>query len=271
MIQRLRELYAYRELIYNLVVRNLKVRYRNSLLGFVWAWGNPLLMTLVFTTVFKVLLQSQIHKFPLFILTAYLVWSFATSAITDGVGSVVQNSSLVKKIYFPREILPMSVVLSGAANFLLALPLVFILMLIYQVPLLPGLLVYVPVVFVSQIALLLGIVLVLSALNVFFRDTQVISNVLLTAWFFLTPVFYPTTALPANWNGIDLHRWMYILNPLASIIESYRNVLYGSVDGGPPGPPDIAFLARTLATSLLVMVVGYVIFARYSRQFAEEL
>lgn len=265
-IANLQFVYRYRELLRNLTTRDLKVRYRNSVLGFLWAWGNPIMMTLVFTVVFQVLAPNSIKNYPLFILIGWLTWGFTTSGINDGIGSIVSNSNLVKKVWFPRIVLPASAVLANAANFLLALPLVIVLIVLYQVPVDPLVLVtYFPVVFVSQLALVMGISFLLSAANVYYRDTGVIIGVFLTAWFFLTPVFYSVPQLTEN------SRLVYYLNPMASIIEGYRNIFYGSTNGAPPGPPDVGFLLRTLGTALVFLVVGYIYFTRVSNRFGEEL
>ncbi|HZQ08685.1 MAG TPA: ABC transporter permease [Anaerolineae bacterium] len=264
--ENLQTVFRYRELVRNLTLRDLKVRYRNSLLGFLWAWGNPIMMTLVFTLVFQVIAPNAIANYPLFILIGWLVWGFTTASITDGIGSIVGNSTLVKKIWFPRQVLPASAVLANAVNFLLALPLVAALIVFYHIEIQPALLLYFPIIFICQLALVMGIAFFLSAANVYFRDTGVITGVLLTAWFFLSPVFYSVPQLTTNYS-----RLVYYLNPMASIIEAYRNILYGSTDGAPPGPPDIGFLLRTLITALLVLVLGYIFFLRASRRFGEEL
>jgi lipopolysaccharide transport system permease protein len=235
-------------------------------LGFLWAWGNPVMMTVVFTLVFQVVAPSSIQNYPLFIMIGWLVWGFTSSGITDGISSIVHNSSLVKKVWFPRIVLPTSSVFSNALNFLLALPLVAFLILYYRVPIEPLLLLYFPIIFLAQLALILGISFFLSAANVYYRDTGVIAAVLLTAWFFLTPVFYSVPQLTES-NG----RWVYYLNPMASIIEAYRNILYGSTNGAPPGPPDLAFLGRTLITAFVILIAGYIFFVRASRKFGEEL
>ncbi len=271
MLQHLKDIYRYRELVRNLVTRDLKVRYRNSILGFLWAWGNPILMTLVFTMVFSVLRHTTISRFPLFIMIAWLVWSFTQGAITEGLGTVVGNSNLIKKVYFPRETLPMSSVMANAANFLFALPLVAALIVYYQVQVRPSVVVYFCIIFIAQVSLIMGITFFLSAINVLYRDTGVITSVLMTAWFFLTPVFYPVRDLTGVWNGIDLGRVAYALNPMASIIEAYRNILYGTIEGGEPSRPDFEFLLRTVVTSLVILVIGYLVFTRLSRRFGEEL
>ena len=252
----------YRELVRNLTLRDLKVRYRNSLFGFLWAWGNPIMMTAVFTLVFQVVAPNSINDYPLFIMIGWLAWGFTVSGINDGIGSIVHNSTLVKKVWFPRIVLPASAVFANALNFLLALPLVVVLVLYYRIEIQPLLLLYFPIIFLAQLMLVMGLAFFLSAANVYYRDTSVITGVVLTAWFFLTPVFYSVPQLTGE-NG----KVLYYLNPMASIIEAYRNILYGSTNGAPPGPPDVAFLGRTLLTSLVVLVLGFAFFVRLSRKF----
>ncbi len=258
--------FRYRELVRNLTLRDLKVRYRNSLFGFLWAWGNPIMMTAVFTLVFQVVAPNSINDYPLFIMIGWLAWGFTTSGINDGIGSIVHNSTLVKKVWFPRIVLPASAVFANALNFLLALPLIVVLVLYYRIEIQPLLLLYFPIIFLAQLMLVMGLAFFLSAANVYYRDTSVITGVVLTAWFFLTPVFYSVPQLTGE-NG----KVLYYLNPMASIIEAYRNILYGSPNGAPPGPPDLAFLGRTLLTSFVVLVLGFIFFVRLSRKFGEEL
>lgn len=269
MLADLTNILQYRELLRNLTIRDLKVRYRNSMLGFLWTWGNPIMMMLVFTIVFQIIARSAIESianYPLFIMIGWLSWSFLTSGVTDGINSVVTSAQLVKKVWFPRQVLPAAAVFASATNFLLALPLVIVLILYYHIQIQPSVLIYFPIIFVSQLALVLGLGFFLSALNVYYRDTGVITGVLMTAWFFLTPVFYSVPQLTEDYS-----RLVYYFNPMASIIEAYRTILYGSTDGAPPGAPDIGFLVRTLATGIIVMVLGYLAFTRLSRRFGEEL
>jgi ABC-type polysaccharide/polyol phosphate export permease len=178
----------------------------------------------------------------------------------------VANIHLVKKVYFPREILPLSVVLSNLMHFFLALGVLLGMLLVFRFKLTVWILLL-PVVMLEQFAFTLGLGLILATSNVFYRDTEYIVQLMLLAWLFLTPVFYPMEILPRHYSlwGLDLNIWRlsYIINPMASIISSYRMILY---DGGPPA---LDFLLRTLLTSLAVWVVGYLIFARYSKWFAE--
>jgi lipopolysaccharide transport system permease protein len=275
LLTRARAVVDYRDLLKNLVTRDLKVRYRNSFLGFIWSLLNPLLMMLVFTFVFTTLMPNgNFPAFPVFLLCALLPWNWCAAAVIGGTGSVVGNGHLIKKVFFPRELLPVSVVLSSMINYLLAMPVLFGMIVLlhpaYETSIgarsiLGPSLLWLPLVIVTQFIFLSGLALFLSALNVFFRDTEVIMDVLVTAWFFLTPVVYRLENLSKNTEVID---WMYRLNPMAALIGAYRKILYfgefGSVQ-------DIGGLLRTLATATVVLILGYLFFMRFSRQFGEEL
>jgi ABC-type polysaccharide/polyol phosphate export permease len=266
---RLRDLYSYRELIYNLVVRELKARYKNSALGFVWSLLNPLAMMIVFTIVFGLLLpNSQIEKYPIFLLCGLIPWNFFSSSVMGSVGSIVDNGNLVKKVYFPREALPMAGVLANLVNFLLAFTVLFAVLIIFRANFSPWLWLL-PAVILIQTAFILGIAFFLSAINVFYRDTIMIIDVVMLAWFFLTPIFYTIELVPATLEiggmVLDLRRLVYILNPMASIINMYRDLLYWGYR------TDLDFFLRTAATSFAVLIVGYWFFARYSGRFGEEV
>lgn len=275
MIKRLATLWTFRELLQNLVVRDLKVRYKNSILGFLWSLVNPLLLMAVFTVVFTIMLPNlSVPKFPVFVLCALLPWNFFNTSISGALASIAQGGYLIRKVYFPREVLPFSVVLANFVNLLLSFPALALLMVIFKVPFTIFIL-YLPFIILVQLAFTFGIALLLATLNVFYRDTGHIMEVLMQAWFFLTPVFYPLTLVP-EWQtvfglAIPVRRLAYILNPMASIIESYRSVLYGTVAGGPPGAPAMDFLARTAVTALIVFVIGYWVFGHYSSRFGEEV
>jgi len=210
LVDRVRELYDYRELIKNLVVRDLKLRYRSSVLGFLWCLLNPLMMMTVFTIVFTVLLpNNSIQKFPVFILTGLLAWQLHSTALQGAVNSVVGHASLVQKVYFPREVLPISFVLSSTVNFIFSLAALLLMVLLYEVPL-TGAVLLLPLVVAVQVAFTIGIGLVLSAVNVYYRDTASVMETLMLAWFFLTPIFYRIEDVFPVYS-----RLMYILNPPA--------------------------------------------------------
>lgn len=268
-LNKLRELWQYRELIRNLVRRNLKARYKNSFLGVAWSWVNPLLMMLVFTVVFNFLAgRSDLPHYHIFVLSALLPWNFFSSSISGATDSIIANATLVKKVYFPREVLPISVVLSNMVNFFMALPVFFTLVLISGAPISPWVLLL-PIPLAIQLAFTIGVCLVLATIDVFYRDTQIIMEVLLLAWFFVTPIFYSITDVPqmATILGVefDVRLWLHRLNPMASIIAAYRDLLYWGT------PTAFDFLLRTAVTSLVVLFVGYLIFQHYSPRFSEEV
>ncbi len=258
--EHLRELVSYRNLVWNLVVRDLKARYKSSVLGYLWSLVNPLLMVTVFTILFKFLLKSQIPNFPVFIIAALLPWNFCANSVSASVVSITGQSSLIKKVYFPREAIPIAVVLSNLINYLLALPAMFVLMLLLNAHFQPVVLLF-PLIAFIQTLFLMGVALFLSSLNVFFRDTQVIVEVVLLGWFFLTPIFYRLSDI-VDERLARLVRW---LNPMASLVDFYRDIFYL---GGMPGWDAIV---RTLVTAFLVLLGGYLFFLRLSPRLGEEL
>ncbi len=269
MVTSLVELWHYRELLLNLTTRDLKVRYKNSALGIAWSLLNPLLMMVVFTLVYMVLLgQANRRDYSAFILAGLLPWNFFSASIMGGTGSVVSNSHLIKKIYFPHAVLPTSLVMSNLVNFLIALPVYFVMAWLLGVQFTFYVL-FLPVVIVVQLIFTLGTSLLLAALNVFYRDVQHIMEVLILAWFFLTPIIWDMSLLPQSKMilGVEVpvQRLMYILNPMASIIASYRDVMYYGRSIG------WDFFLRTALTSVLVLVAGFFVFNHLKSHFAEEV
>jgi ABC-type polysaccharide/polyol phosphate export permease len=253
----------------NLIVGELKARYKSSVLGFVWSLLNPLGMMLVFTVVFSVLWpNNSIQKYPLFLLCGLLPWNYFAVSVNTSTNSVVNNSNLVKKVYFPREALPIASILSQLVNFLLAFLVLFAVLLVFRSNLSPWLWML-PLVVLIQTAFIIGIGLFLSTLNVFYRDTTIVMEVVMLAWFFLTPVFYSITQLPATVTvgdvELNVRRILYILNPMASIINMYRDMLYFGYR------TDLDFFLRTAVTCFAVLLFGYWFFCRYSHRFGEEV
>ncbi|MBC8161541.1 MAG: ABC transporter permease [Roseiflexaceae bacterium] len=278
---KLRELYTYRELVRNLVLRDLRVRYKGSVLGYLWTQLAPLLLMLVFLFVFSTLQKQSIALFPVFLIVGLLPWNFCAEAVTGGSRSVIDNANLIKKVYFPREILPLVSVFSALVNFLLSLPMMFVVMAVAQwlyPPLraLGGLnfswtFAYLPVLIVIQTIFLAGVVFFTSALSVAFRDFVHLIGILIQFWFFLTPVVY---ALDNQVSGTQAQLWRW-LNPMASLIEFYHGILYGGVAYTPEIPvtglPALDSVLRVLVTSIGVLAVGYWFFQRRSRTFGESI
>ena len=243
-----------------MVARDLKVRYSQSVLGVVWSLFNPLLMTLVYYVVFTYMLPSGVAKFPVFILAGLLPWNYLTATVAGSTSSVTANGHLINRVYFPREVLPVATLFSHGVNFVIGLGLLFVFIFAFGVRLGPSV-ALLPVLALIQATLMLGLSLLLAAVNVFFRDTQQLVEVGLLAWFFLTPVIYPLDVI----KNASLRLALQVLNPMASLVAGYRHVLYqGDL-------PDPALLGVTALQAALVLLVGAVVFQRLSPRFAEEI
>lgn len=272
----LREILRYRYLLRNLVVRDVKVRYKNSLLGVLWSLLNPLLMMTVYTILFTRLLpNSGIHYYPIFILVALIPWQFLQGTVIGGTISVTSNASLIKKVYFPRVLLPASALLSNLVHFALAFLVLVVLLYAFGIGLSIHIL-WVPLILLTQIIFMLGLAFILATCQAFYRDTMMILEVAMLAWFFLTPILYPyerlteyTEIMGIALNPARLMRW---LNPMASIVDSYRTVLWGTMESqGQPASMDPLMLVRTLITAVAILIIGYLIFTKAEHLFGEKL
>lgn len=269
------ELFHYRSLLKNSVVRDVKVRYKNSMLGVLWSLLNPLLMMIVYTVLFtKLIPDNSIRIYPIFILVALIPWQLLSGSLMGGTVSVTSNSSLVRKVYFPRIMLPTSVLLSNVVNFLLAFMVLIALLFVFDIGLTVHAL-WVPVILLTQLIFMQGLILILGTFHVFYRDAIMILDVLLLAWFFLTPIFYPlerlnqaVTIMGFTFNSAVVMRW---INPMASIIDGYRTVLWGTLDSNGPVSMDPLYLLRTFVTAVIIFIIGYFVFQRYEHNFAEKL
>lgn len=273
---RWQEIRQYRYLLQNLISRDIKARYKNSILGILWSLLNPLGLMLVFTIIFSVLSSGDSpRQYPVFILVGIIPWRFFSGALLSGSVSVLNNGALVKKVYFPRELLPISALLSELVNFLFG----FVVLVIFLYAFDLGLTVHalwVPVILFTQLILSLGLTFLLSALTTFYRDVLMILDVLLQAWFFLTPIIYSfetlfgetSTLFGLTFNPTQVMRW---LNPMASIIDGYRTVLWGSLGSSGPVSMNPVYLLRTLIESCIILLIGYYLFIRSEHLFGEKL
>lgn len=283
---KLRDLWHARELLRQFVSKELKIRYKNSALGFLWSMLTPLLMTLVFTALFGFAFQLGIDDYAAFFLSGYLLWQFFQTSSQSSITAIVGNGALIKKVYFPREVLPLSMVFAQLTHFLLAL-LVLSPYLVatrgWEVLLfLPAALAVVAVlaVFTS------GMAMIWAGANVPFRDLQELIVVIFLVWFYATPVLYPPSLLGASDSGVvQLLATVARLNPMSWFVELFRTATYGEVlatsgSGGlrelvfvTTGPtwPDGELFAVATAFSLLVFALGYVLFNRLALTFAKEV
>jgi ABC-type polysaccharide/polyol phosphate export permease len=251
------DLVRHRALVTALLVRQLKLRYRGSVLGFVWTFLNPLLLMAVYALVFLFYMRIAVPNYALFLLAGLLPWTWFASSLSEGTNAILGGSSLVTKSLFPTEILPAVVVLSNMVNFLLSIPLLLLAGCLYGVSPSPLSWVFLVPVIALQFGFTLGIVLALAALNVHYRDVQHIVANLLLLWFFLTPIVYPATQVPTEVRGF---LWA---NPLALFIEAYHAVFVSS------SWPKLETLGMLLAYTIASLLVGAKIFDDYRDTFPE--
>ena len=255
----LRELSHYREMLFSLVRKDLRGRYKGSVLGFLWTFINPLMQLLVYTFVFTVILPAQVEHYSLYLFVALIPWIFFSSSMTGGAGSIVAQKDLVKKIYFPREIIPISYVTSCFVNMLLCFLIIFAVMLFTGAPFNPLALLCLPVIMIVEYLLALGIAMLAAAVTVYFRDLEHILGIVSMIWMYLTPILYPETLVPEKWQAL------YHINPMTSIITAYRDVLYWGV------MPQLATLLEAVLLGVLFLLLGLLSFSKLKKGFAEEL
>ena len=258
MIENVKALFRYRSLIAALVVRHLSMRYRGSVLGFLWSFLNPLCLMLVYTLVFKYYIRFEMENYAVFLFCGLLPWLWVTSGLIEGSTSIVSSGHLITKSMFPAHILPTVAVLTTMINFLLSLPLLFIFMAVAGMPLHATLLLL-PVLVFLQMLMLLGLSYIFSALNVHYRDVQHIVGNLLTFVFFLCPILYSVEHVPARF------RFTLDLNPLAAVTRSYHALI---LDGTLPPLFTVVWLVLFV---LLSFLAGNLVFDRYRESFAELL
>jgi lipopolysaccharide transport system permease protein len=254
----LSELWRYRELVYFLAWRDVKIRYKQAALGAAWALLQPLLTMMVFTFFFGRLagIASDGIPYPLFSYSALVVWTYFAAVLGQGGQSLVANSNLITKVYFPRVALPASTAISGLPDLAVGLGFLGILMVYYGVQLSWSLLLA-PVFLMALMLFTLGTSMLLASMNVWYRDIKYAVPFIIQLWLFVTPVIYPTTMLPEHLQGL------MALNPLAGIVEGFRVCVVG---GRPPNP---TLTAVSLTMSVVVFVVGLVYFRNTERAFAD--
>jgi lipopolysaccharide transport system permease protein len=255
----LKDLWVYRELVYFLTWRNLKVRYKQTALGASWAILQPFLTMVVFSIFFGNLakIPSDGVPYPIFSYTALLPWTLFAKALTDASHSLVQNSHMITKVYFPRLILPLASILSGLVDFALAFLVLFAMMLFYGIY--PTSAVWtLPLFVLLAMITALGVGIWLSAMNVLYRDIGYVLPFLTQFWMTLTPIAYPASLLPEKW------RLIYALNPMTGVVEGFRWALLGSSASAPTG-----MLAVSSVISVLVLITGLLYFRRMERRFAD--
>jgi lipopolysaccharide transport system permease protein len=258
MLKVIKEMLAYRALIQTLVVRDLKSRYRGSALGLLWTLLNPLLFVVIYVLVFSVYLRIDMENYPAFLLAGVLPWQWLGSSLTLGASAIVDGGHLLKKVFFPPQILPTVGVLVNLVNFLLGLPLLFALVLLLGVKLGWALLLL-PVIILAQLAFTEGLTLIVSTVSVRYRDIPHMLAHVLMFWFFLSPILYPPSQVPASLRPI------LVLNPFTPFAKAYQGLLLW--DTLPSWPS----LAAMLALGISALWIGTVVFERLRWVCVEEI
>lgn len=255
----LRDLWLYRELIYFMTWRDLKVRYKQTLLGVAWAVIKPFMTMVVFTIFFGNLAKMSSDGLPyaVFTLTALLPWELFTAALNQASQSLVKSSNMITKVYFPRIILPLSSILAGLVDFLIAFVILLLMMWYYHIT--PTAAVWtLPLYLLLALVTALGVGLWLAALNVLYRDINYITPFLTQFWLFITPIVYPVSNIPEQW------RMLYAINPMTGVVEGFRWALLGSQASAPTG-----MLAVSSVVAILLLMSGLFYFRRTERRFAD--
>ncbi len=254
-----RELWAYRELLSVLTMRDIKVRYKQTVLGAAWAIIRPFLTMVIFSVVFGQLakMPSDGYPYPVFVYAALLPWTFFAAAISTSGQSLIGSSNLVSKVYFPRLIIPLSSVGAGLIDLLISTGILLLMMLWYGVGWSWNLLA-VPLLLLAVVFAALGVGTLLSALTVSYRDFTHLTPFLVQIWMYVTPVIFPVTLVPERWQ------WLLYLNPMTGLVEGFRSAFLGK-------PFDLAGLGISCAITIALLIVGVMYFEKVERRFADVI
>lgn len=245
----------FKDLTLSLTIRELKSKYKSTTLGFLWIIVNPLLQMIVLTIVFSFFLKIQVENYPLFVFSGLLPWTFFSLSLQSGTSSLIANRDLIRKVSFPKELLPVSSVLSNLFNFLLAIILLIVFVIVTS-GLSFNLLFLIPIIFLQSV-LSIGIVLFLSSLDIYYRDISYILQSVLLVWFYMTPIFYPINFIP------DRFALLYNVNPMVGIISSYQSILLKNTSF----PLDALII--TMFETVVILLLGVIFFKKRSKYFAD--
>lgn len=254
----LKSLYEYRELLKTSISKDIRGKYKNSVLGIIWSFLNPLLQIAVYAIVFPLIMKSNLPNYTVFLCCGLIPWNFFSNATSRTSFTMIENGNIIKKVYFPREILPISVVTSEAINFIISTIIILAFVLGYGMGLSKYIIFY-PIILIIQYILLLGVSFVVSSITVYFRDLQHFIGIALQLLFYATPIVYAPDSIPQEFQ------WIIKYNPMTYIINGYRDIFYYKQ------MPNFESLGIVLLISIVLFFIGYFIFKKLQRRFAEEL
>ena len=255
----IKELYQYRELLKTNVKKDIRGKYKASFLGVLWSFINPLLQVLVYAIVFPYIMKIQTPNYLIFLICGIIPWTWFTTAISQGTTCITNNGNLIKKVYFPREILPISVVTSGLVNFLISCVIIVLFVLFGGLGI-SWHIVFLPLIALIQYIITLAVILLLSAFNVYVKDVEYIVVFIINMLFYATPILYSIDMFNGSWI-----MWLFRLNPLAHIMNAYRDIFYVHAI------PQIGNLLILLGIGIVLLIICFKIFKKLEKGFAEEI
>lgn len=258
MIKTIKSIFKYRELLKNNIKKEIRGRYKNSVLGVLWTFLNPLLQIIVYATIFPLILRDAKEHYLIFVCVGLIPWAFFTASVSQSAFTIISNANIVKKVYFPREILPLSVVLSNAVTFVISTLIIIGFALGYG----KGIswhIIFFPIVLLLQIIMQLAISFILSSVTVYFRDLEHFVQIGLMLMFYATPIVYDASSIPGNFGKIMK------INPMAPVIDGYRSIFYLQQI------PNLKLIGFWMLIMTIVVYISWRIFKKLERGFAEEL
>ncbi|SFP37346.1 ABC-2 type transport system permease protein [Butyrivibrio proteoclasticus] len=255
----LKEIYEYREMIFSLVHRDIRGKYKGSVLGIFWSLLNPLLQLIVYTIVFSVIMRAGYDKYYLFLFVALVPWLFFNLSVSAGSTVIWNQKELVNKIYFPREVLPIAHVTAQLVNMLLSFIVIFLVVIVTGHGINLKAILFLPIIIVIEYLMALGFTFLSSSITIFFRDFEFILAVFMMAWQFLSPVMYGVDMVPEQLRPI------FMMNPLTPILMVYRDIIYSKV------VPDMKNLATSAIFALVIFAIGAIVFGSLKKKFSEEM
>ena len=254
-----KELYQYRELLKTNVKKDIRGKYKGSFLGVLWSFVNPLLQVAVYAIVFPYIMKMKTDNYLIFLICGIIPWTWFVTSISQATSCITNNGGLIKKVYFPRSILPISVVTSGMINFLISCIIILLAVLISGLGL-SWHLIMLPIIVLIQYVVTLAFAFLLSAINVYIRDVEYLVVFILNMMFYATPILYSLDLFNGGWM-----KWVFRLNPMAHLINAYRDIFYVH------HIPEFGNLIILFAVALFLLVICYKIFMKLQKRFAEEL
>jgi len=254
----IKELIQYREFLKSNIKKEIRGKYKGSFLGVIWSFLNPLLSVLVYAIIFPYIMRMEMDNYLIYLITGVLPWTFFTIAINSAMISVLVNANIIKKVYFPRIILPIASVTSALINFLISCLIILVFVIFSGIGISINL-IYLPIIIIVQYVMLLGITFILSAIDLYFRDIENIMLFCLNMLFYATPILYTPDIFP------DKFSFIIKLNPMAYVINAYRDVFYYKT------MPNLLDLGIVGVFSIILLVIGYMIFNKLQKGFAEEV